>query len=864
MKASCLTLLLQPLIASSVQAADDVLFGVQAPPAQCIDHNDERNGLVIQYRSNLTGKEIMFAGPSTISSTPAANSISEYALQMRLGAALFIEWVSLRGGICVNGEMHGASFTFVDDEASPQLAAWAAAHVIDDLGADFVFGGYSSGLTAPAADVAWQRDKIFMSSGAGSTAIFKREQSDGTSRNQSFSMVHEAPDSLSLWLQSIVDAAEAIDAYRTGAAAATVSAADGVRVIETSTVRVALGDVLEVSPCDGVTATNVTCRDHLKVGIVALDVPVFRYFAGVLLDAASALGIPAEVSTLSLTRNTADRDAELDVIVQHFVDTNVTVLIGCAYLAPGIAIVERLSARRTWTPLATMLTQAIDQPEYTSRVFESQWWQGLYVVGQSAWLPELPGAGELTGLTALEFYELYYSKYTVSPGEQAAGQFAAGVVLVNAIERSGSLGTADVLEQLSMTNLATPYGTISFKVDSHMNGGTAVVGQLIDAEGTSRPNLVYPLKVGGETIINAPLHFPTPTWRTRECDFQRSCGDNGACDAKGTCSCHADFTGDKCEMPRQPNCPAEKYADHVASANVSACDEAARQRRITLPPSTNGCPSLGTGTIGCRHATWDELTSLMVAALALATTFHLATIVHLVRYRKRPNVSRLQPFNTVVCVVGAVVIDMSVLLIPGHRTRQACVGYPVILSLGMGLVVLPLFVRQVQTWHFFTRMQMASRRRRSTLSEKLAYFAFKTQVAKTLLLVVAHGVVVAILSGALVDGFGPIERPFTYAVDFPVLAGQEGVVITMQRLDVDHVTSEECTVPSDLLITELVILGMVLLATLIAICTLSPTWTKGPIAPSHPPSAPCLLSPSYPPLWRRARRPQPHRSLLRV
>jgi len=135
----------------------------------------------------------------------------------------------------------------------------------------------------------------------------------------------------------------------------------------------------------------------------------------------------------------------------------------------------------------------------------------------------------------------------------------------------------------------------------------------------------------------------------------------------------------------------------------------------------------------------------------------------------------------------------------------------------MGLVQLPLFVRQVQTWHFFTTMRVASRRRRSTLSEKLAYFAFKTQVAHSLLLVAAHGMVVAILSGALVSGFGPVRTPFTYAVDFPVIPGQEGVTIQMQRLDVDRVTSEECTVPSGFLITELVIFGLVLLATLIAI-----------------------------------------------
>ena len=219
-------------------------------------------------------------------------------------------------------------------------------------------------------------------------------------------------------------------------------------------------------------------------------------------------------------------------------------------------------------------------------------------------------------MTADQLYTTYLRRFGTRLNEQGAGMFGAGVMLVHAIEAANSLDTDAVLAQLSSIRLKTLYGTVSFDPATHMNRGTALVGQLGPNSSTSRtlptrPALVYPLVADGAVAIaTAPMHFPTPSWATRECIFSHRCGQYGLCMSDGSCKCDADRTGPGCTIRRRDSCTAAAY--QVSNASVSACASGTRTVAIAaIAGSGDGCPHLDPGVIGCRYSSWEELSIVL-------------------------------------------------------------------------------------------------------------------------------------------------------------------------------------------------------------------------------------------------------------
>ena len=86
-------------------------------------------------------KEIVFGGTSTLFHDPFNTAERyEYAHAMRQATLMFVEWVTRRGGICVNSQYYHVRFIFVDDEARSDNAGAAAEILISDLNAQFIFG----------------------------------------------------------------------------------------------------------------------------------------------------------------------------------------------------------------------------------------------------------------------------------------------------------------------------------------------------------------------------------------------------------------------------------------------------------------------------------------------------------------------------------------------------------------------------------------------------------------------------------------------------------------------------------------------------------------------------------------------------
>ena len=77
--------------------------------------------------------------------------------------------------------------------------------------------------------------------------------------------------------------------------------------------------------------------------------------------------------------------------------------------------------------------------------------------------------GAFTGLTAEQFGERFKALYAEEPDEGSAGQFAAGTMLVAAIEAAGSVEAGAVAAQLRTMQLKDVYGEVSFRPEDGVN-----------------------------------------------------------------------------------------------------------------------------------------------------------------------------------------------------------------------------------------------------------------------------------------------------------------------------------------------------------------------------------------------------------
>lgn len=91
------------------------------------------------------------------------------------------------------------------------------------------------------------------------------------------------------------------------------------------------------------------------------------------------------------------------------------------------------------------------------------------VVAPSQWEPAVKFVPDF-GPTAEEFTKMYKDAYGKIPAYRAAGGFAAGLVLQNALERAGSLDPAKVRAALDSTDATIFFGRIKFSTDPASHG----------------------------------------------------------------------------------------------------------------------------------------------------------------------------------------------------------------------------------------------------------------------------------------------------------------------------------------------------------------------------------------------------------
>jgi len=218
------------------------------------------------------------------------------------------------------------------------------------------------------------------------------------------------------------------------------------------------------------------------------------------------------------------------------------IVLGCTYIASGRALIDGLHRLR-WAPYALLISQSVGQPPYNQAI-NNGWWQGHYAIGYVDWnAAKLGQRGDISNMTSGEFAQWYRAAYNgEEPNEQAAGVFAAGLVLVRAIELAGSIQTHAVAAEVRRMRVEEFYGTLSFRPEEEgMNSMDALVLQSV-------PSTQAPVDVvSPRSSASAALHFPMPSWATRECRHG-SCenGGNGYCGADGRCICRPGWSGVNC------------------------------------------------------------------------------------------------------------------------------------------------------------------------------------------------------------------------------------------------------------------------------------------------------------------------------
>ena len=259
--------------------------------------------------------------------------------------------------------------------------------------------------------------------------------------------------------------------------------------------------------------------------------------ATIFEDASFTKGVCAAVSeyaaeyNMTLTSETlvvaSPTQENLTSVVEQMVEENPDVVITCVYDA---GCVEWVNTMRTadWSPKAQVFTVCIGQEILENGVGDDR----EFMMGVSPWDPSLPIEDTLTGYSAFDFAQLFYSYTARTATYHAASAFASLAVLLQAIRDTNSFDVPTLQSSLSTNTFRTLYGDISFDTNGQSNAPSLVLQY--NREG--KVQTVFP-----DDKRSNPLEgivYPMPTWANRDCVKAKDCENSGGtCEQDGTCSC---------------------------------------------------------------------------------------------------------------------------------------------------------------------------------------------------------------------------------------------------------------------------------------------------------------------------------------
>ena len=316
-------------------------------------------------------------------------------------------WLNSHGGIAVGGKLYNVSLDYYDDQSMQGNIGTLYPRIIQQDGAQFLLAPYSSLLTAPAAPIADQYDRVMLSHGGSSDLIWTQ-----TSRRN----LVEVLSSASIYLKGAVD-------------------------------------WLKVNhPTDKIAALYASDSFSSFATQAALG-----YAQSLGLTVVYNQSYPLTVTDLS-TQLTAAKNAGADD------------LIGGGHFNDGLLIMNDLKTAWTMpAPKFISLLVAVTEPTFQTQLTNyanyvtgpSQWETVVSYSPSLAQSLSLPWYGP----TPAEFTQLYGTlNGGATPGYHAGEAGAALFVLADAIQRANSLNTTDVRAKLGTMHVMNFFG--QFQLDS--------------------------------------------------------------------------------------------------------------------------------------------------------------------------------------------------------------------------------------------------------------------------------------------------------------------------------------------------------------------------------------------------------------
>lgn len=150
-------------------------------------------------------------------------------------------------------------------------------------------------------------------------------------------------------------------------------------------------------------------------------------------------------------------------IINKVIGSRADALAGGGHYADGATLARQLYNQKANLDFISILV-APDSPKF-SELGEA----AVGITVPSQWEPQVTFKPQF-GPDAATFVRDYRARFHGMPGYHAAGGYATGLMLQNALERAGSLDTAQVVRALNATDLTLFYGKVKFATSAKEHG----------------------------------------------------------------------------------------------------------------------------------------------------------------------------------------------------------------------------------------------------------------------------------------------------------------------------------------------------------------------------------------------------------
>lgn len=149
--------------------------------------------------------------------------------------------------------------------------------------------------------------------------------------------------------------------------------------------------------------------------------------------------------------------------------------------------------------------------------------------------PTMNVTDEVTGWSASDFNTTFGKRSYRAAAYQSASASAAISVVVQAIERTGTLDDDVLRDYIANAYFPTVKANLTFNNNGQAFGDSLML-QFVGGKDRSEAVIVYPPEkaAGGFSIT-----YPMPTWEEKDCRFKSECEltEKGNCDLVGNCIC---------------------------------------------------------------------------------------------------------------------------------------------------------------------------------------------------------------------------------------------------------------------------------------------------------------------------------------